>query len=883
MADKRISQLIERVDIANNDVLPIVAIGATTTNKVTISTIQDWMQTHLDTGVTSIGITLNSSGTDVSISNSPITSSGNITLSIPTASATNRGVLSAADWSTFNNKQNALGYTPVPTTRTITINGTSYDLSADRSWTIGSVTEAQNLITEVYNETGATLTKGTIVYINGGHGNLPTVTKALATGDSTSAQTYGIVQTDITNNNNGYVIAAGRISNLDTQSYSAGTQLYLSGSTAGTWTSTKPYAPIHLVYVGVVVRSHPTQGIVEVKIQNGYELDELHNVSAQTPSNNDGIFYNTSTSLWENKSIGTALGYTPANDSLVVHLAGTETITGIKTFSNSLIAASTAQFNNGVLLKDGASSASSSHFAINSLNSYTLGFLSSSGRGADLIMPSTGQSYTLPNASGTIALTSDIPSLSGYVTLATTQTITGDKTFDGTNIYTGVNTFSGLYQTRFRNGISLDNTYSGGGVAGYTTLGSTSSGLKVNLSDGGYNSLNFSNTTSSNTYTFPNETGTIALLSHLLYYVPTSRTLTINGTTYDLSADRAWTVSGSQWTTSGSNIYYNTGNVGIGTSSPSFAAGVGLSISSATRSNLSLTDGSNALNIFQDGSSAYFNMYSTGDIIFRTTTSNAERMRITSGGNVGIGTSSPERALDIRGGSAVASHRLQLYNNYSSVYMQLYTGGDGQTGLFSNSFLTFNAGSSVSEAMRITSDGFLKASSNGSYYGLYDSVYEFNSSAATSWTFVLRNMSADPYGLRILYSAASPNNGSNYFIYCQDTTTARYTLTSNGSASSSDERLKKNIETTRDGYLEDLCKLRVVKYNWFNQKDEDDKLLGLIAQEVEKVFPKLIQETESTDKTTTYKMIKDSVLPYMLLKALQEQQTQIEQLKAQIK
>ena len=174
---------------------------------------------------------------------------------------------------------------------------------------------ADKLITEVYNNSGATLTKGTIVYINGTQGNLPTIAKALATGDSTSAQTFGFVQTDITNMNNGYVIVAGKLSDLDTSAYTGGTQLYLSPTTAGTYTSTKQYAPNHLVYVGIVVRAHPTQGIIEVKIQNGYELDELHDVIAQTPSNNDGIFYNSTSTKWENKSIATALGYTPLSGS----------------------------------------------------------------------------------------------------------------------------------------------------------------------------------------------------------------------------------------------------------------------------------------------------------------------------------------------------------------------------------------------------------------------------------------------------------------------------------------------------------------------------------------------------------------------------------------
>ena len=194
------------------------------------------------------------------------------------------------------------------------------------------VTEAQRLVTEVYNETGATLSKGTVVYINGGHGNLPTVTKAIATGDSTSAQTYGVVQTDITNMNNGYVVVVGSLTDLDTQAYPDGTQLYLSSTTAGAWTSTKQYAPAHLVYVGIVVRSHPTQGVVEVRIQNGFELDELHNVSAQTPSNGNILQYVSSTQLWTavagtttNIAEGTNLYYTDARS----RAAFSETVTGL--------------------------------------------------------------------------------------------------------------------------------------------------------------------------------------------------------------------------------------------------------------------------------------------------------------------------------------------------------------------------------------------------------------------------------------------------------------------------------------------------------------------------------------------------------------------------
>ena len=173
--------------------------------------------------------------------------------------------------------------------------------------------QSGTIVRLVRNNTGATLTKGTVIYISGATGNNPIVSKAIATGDATSAQTFGLCQANIANNATGYVVVMGDLIGLDTSAFTEGQQVYLSGTVAGTYTATKQYAPNHLVYIGVITRAHPTLGQIEVKIQNGYEMDELHNVSAQSPANNDGIFYNTTTSLWEKKSIATALGFTPYN------------------------------------------------------------------------------------------------------------------------------------------------------------------------------------------------------------------------------------------------------------------------------------------------------------------------------------------------------------------------------------------------------------------------------------------------------------------------------------------------------------------------------------------------------------------------------------------
>lgn len=205
-----------------------------------------------------------------------------------------------------------------------------------------------NVICQVRNTTGATLTKGTAVYISGATGQIPTVSKALATSDTTSAQTLGLINADLANNTNGYVTIIGLITEIDTSAYTDGAQLYLSGSVAGTLTATKTYAPTHLVYVAVVEYAHAIHGKLFVKVQNGYELDEIHNVSAQSPTNGQTIIYNQSTSLWEkaNLTAGTAISVsngagsiTIANTGVTSAVAGTgisvSGATGAVTISNT--------------------------------------------------------------------------------------------------------------------------------------------------------------------------------------------------------------------------------------------------------------------------------------------------------------------------------------------------------------------------------------------------------------------------------------------------------------------------------------------------------------------------------------------------------------------
>ena len=211
------------------------------------------------------------------------------------------------------------------------------------------------LVTSVYNNSGSTITKGSIVYINGAQGNLPTIALAKANADATSAQTYGMVVADISNMSSGSVVAVGQIRNLNTFGVTEGVTLYLSPTTAGAYTTTKPAAPDHIVYIGVCTRAHPSQGTIEVRIQNGYELEELHNVSISSPTNGQLLQYDSSTSLWKNATVSgtgsvvdvsvvTANGFagTVANSTTTPAITLSTTVTGLLKGNGTSISAATA-------------------------------------------------------------------------------------------------------------------------------------------------------------------------------------------------------------------------------------------------------------------------------------------------------------------------------------------------------------------------------------------------------------------------------------------------------------------------------------------------------------------------------------------------------------
>jgi hypothetical protein len=185
----------------------------------------------------------------------------------------------------------------------------------------GIVDKAEALMTLGRNSTGATLYKGTVIRIQGSTGNRPNFVKAQGNNDANSAQTFGVIATNINNNSDGYAIVQGTLHDLDTRTGAThpftdvtladGDLLFLHPTIPGYITNIKPSAPQHLVYVGVVTRTSPTNGTIVYRIQNGYELYELHDVAINGKANNDLLVYESSTTLWKNKTIAAIFGGTP--------------------------------------------------------------------------------------------------------------------------------------------------------------------------------------------------------------------------------------------------------------------------------------------------------------------------------------------------------------------------------------------------------------------------------------------------------------------------------------------------------------------------------------------------------------------------------------------
>jgi hypothetical protein len=275
------------------------------------------------------------------------------------------------------------------------------------------------------------------------------------------------------------------------------------------------------------------------------------------------------------------------------------------------------------------------------------------------------------------------------------------------------------------------------------------------------------------------------------------------------------------------------------------------------------------------------------------TTTSSERARFTSTGLFGIGTSSPNGLLDVKGGSIWVSNSTNdtaLIMNCGSSVATIQTSYN-TTGAYVP--MTFRT--KEQERMRIDTEGPLMINRTTYPSGIGASCRLMVNGVDGEWTTYIENPgSTSPYGMYVRFNGASPNGANFPFFYSSDTTTARFYVYSNGgvvnyqanNVNLSDRNEKTNFAPARN-YLDVICAIPVQTFNYIDQnmQDDPDKTLGVVAQDVQAVAPELVKETDWSEKLDGSKMrlsIYQTDLQYALMKCIQELKFELDSVKAEL-
>jgi hypothetical protein len=481
-----------------------------------------WQRASGATGtVTSVAVT--ESGDSLNITGSPITTSGTINIGF---NGTNlQYVNGAGNLTTF---PDLTGYVPY-TGATANVNIGTHSFIANNG-TYNS--EMSPSLFGVENAAGTIF--GVLEY------NKLTLTNSTGVGSVMEVNAQGLIFPDASVQISSYTDAKARLSLSLTTTGTSGVATY--NNTTGVFnipnygSALSGYVPYTGATADVDLDTHVLNAqALHVKGTAGYgHLGLKHQSASPTGNANESLIFADvngdmgwlNGNLYLHKFITSAntanRSYTfpnatcnIPNDSLVVHLAGTETITGAKTFSGYTTFTSTVDITSGLTFSN---------------SGFTL-----------VLQPPTlsvNRTVTLPNATGTLALTSD---LTDFVTLSTAQTISGIKTFSSSILSSGIGFFSTIGGTNY------------GGIVGTPTYFQISAGGGSSIllkSDNGTNAIiintlgkvDFGSTIGNGTYTYtlPSATGTIALVGGSGVGTVTSvAALTIGTSGTDLSSSVA--------------------------------------------------------------------------------------------------------------------------------------------------------------------------------------------------------------------------------------------------------------------------------------------------------------------------------------------------------
>jgi hypothetical protein len=288
----------------------------------------------------------------------------------------------------------------------------------------------RNVVVIARNGGSSTLPAGTVVHITSAIGDNPVFTTASYDTEALSSNTLGILRYSSVAGADVEVVVSGIVTGVDTDpllGYTAGDIIYLSSS--GQFTRVQPQAPNQIVALGQVLRAQQNAGSIYVSINNGWELDELHNVQITSPQTDNLLVYESASyGLWKNKSIS----------QVGLATTGSNTFVGTQIMTGSLVITGSAQQN--VQALSISSNTASMDLSVANYFTLTLADTATTHITATNIKP--GLSATLlittgTNSSASLAPTLLEPSGSDYVASngSGKKDVLSLVAFDSTNLY----------------------------------------------------------------------------------------------------------------------------------------------------------------------------------------------------------------------------------------------------------------------------------------------------------------------------------------------------------------------------------------------------------------------------------------------------------------
>lgn len=614
------------------------------------------------------------------------------------------------------------------------------------SW-INQSTAANDVQNRV--KAGVAINKGQAVYVTGADGTNIIVGLASNASEATSSKTLGLLNATVAINGMADVVQIGRLSGLNTLGATAGDPVWLgTGGNLIYGLIGKPYAPANLVFIGIVTRVNVSNGEIFVNVQNGFELNEIHDVDLKTnvPINGDVLGFNGT--LWVNKTIAGWLGYTPANASGTTNYVSK--FTGATTLGNSLL------FDNGTNVGIGTTSPGSkldvSSGNINLSNSFNL---TARNNANTFNIALIGRSST-----DRVIIDAD-----GYGTnIGGGGTVLINPTGGNVGIGTTSPTASAGYNTLSVNGSSGGQItlQTGNAIKGY--IYNTSTSLVVGADLGNALVLDAGNTERMRITSSGNVGIGTSSPSEKLHVVGKAA---IGQNTNGTAVIDAY----------GSIAYYgcNNANNGMGIG----PTGAATFSSSVTASQFNILNSNQTISIANTSDIQINASVASSNILFRV--SGDERMRITSSGNVGIGTTSPGGRLQVSSATAGDDQIWLQSTTYTGGYSTLgYNANTGEFRIKQNdggsAGITFYTGASASEKMRITPSGNVGIGtsspsnklevngnayfSTGSSYAAFQSTFSILSNYAGYNAGISSNLSTLDSNYNVILFAS--DNGNTY-------------------------------------------------------------------------------------------------------------------------